>query len=74
MSFGQKPNKQGEFAYSHSMVPGGFDVTSYTTRLIPFTSLMMREDIFSSKSYGKRAQSAVIASSLVTARMMIGRP
>src|SRR5579864_526228 len=24
--------------YSHSIVPGGFDVTSYTTRLIPFTS------------------------------------
>jgi len=28
--------------YSHSIVPGGFDVTSYTTRLTPFTSLMIR--------------------------------
>jgi hypothetical protein len=28
--------------YSHSIVPGGFDVMSYTTRLTPLTSLMMR--------------------------------
>jgi hypothetical protein len=28
--------------HSHSIVPGGFDVTSYTTRLTPFTSLMIR--------------------------------
>ena len=28
--------------HSHSIVPGGFDVTSYTTRLTPLTSLMMR--------------------------------
>src|SRR5258706_1183827 len=28
--------------YSHSIVPGSFDVTSYTTRLTPLTSLMMR--------------------------------
>lgn len=27
--------------YSHSIVPGGLDVTSYTTRLIPFTSLII---------------------------------
>ena len=62
------------WAYSHSMVPGGFEVTSYTTRLMPGTSLMMRFDIFSKRSYGRRAQSAVIASSLVTARIMMGRP
>jgi hypothetical protein len=31
-----------ETHHSHSIVPGGFDVTSYTTRLTPFTSLMMR--------------------------------
>ena len=30
------------FPYSHSIVPGGFHVTSYTTRLMPRTSLMMR--------------------------------
>ena len=28
--------------HSHSIVPGGFDVTSYTTRFTPFTSLMIR--------------------------------
>jgi hypothetical protein len=28
--------------HSHSMVPGGFEVTSYTTRLMPRTSLMIR--------------------------------
>src|SRR5258708_19474192 len=28
--------------YSHSIVPGGLDVTSYTTRLTPSTSLMIR--------------------------------
>jgi hypothetical protein len=28
--------------YSHSIVPGGLDVTSYTTRFTPFTSLMIR--------------------------------
>jgi hypothetical protein len=27
---------------THSIVPGGLLVTSYTTRLTPFTSLMMR--------------------------------
>lgn len=31
-----------DLAYSHSIVPGGFDVTSYTTLFTPFTSLMMR--------------------------------
>ena len=28
--------------YSHSIVPGGFEVMSYVTRLIPGTSLMIR--------------------------------
>lgn len=28
--------------YSHSIVPGGLLVTSYTTLFTPFTSLMMR--------------------------------
>jgi hypothetical protein len=28
--------------HSHSIVPGAFEVTSYATRLIPCTSLMMR--------------------------------
>ena len=29
-------------AYSHSIVPGGFEVMSYVTRLIPRTSPTMR--------------------------------
>ena len=32
----------GRLRYSHSIVPGGLLVTSYTTRLTPFTSFMMR--------------------------------
>ena len=58
--------------YSHSIVPGGFEEISSATRLTPSTSLMMRVEMRSRRSYGRRAQSAVIASSLVTARMMIG--
>ena len=63
---------EGAERHSHSMVPGGFEVTSNATRLTPGTSLMRRLDIRSSTSYGKRAQSAVMASSLVTARMTMG--
>jgi hypothetical protein len=37
-------------AHSHSMVPGGFDVTSSATRFTPSTSLMMREEIRSTRS------------------------
>ena len=59
-------------AHSHSIVPGGFEVTSSATRLTPSTSLMMREEMRSTRSYGRRAQSAVMASSLVTARMTMG--
>ena len=36
--------------YSHSMVPGGLEVQSKTTRLTSFTSLVMRVEIFSSTS------------------------
>ena len=66
------PSDRGGVVYSHSMVPGGLDVTSSTTRLTPGTSAMMRFESCSTSSYGRRAQSAVIASSLVTARMTIG--
>ena len=59
-------------ASSHSMVAGGFDETSYTTRFTPTISLMIRLETTSSSSYGSRAQSAVIASSEVTARMTTG--
>ena len=58
--------------YSHSIVPGGLEEISSATRLTPSTSLMMRVEMRSRRSYGRRAQSAVMASSLVTARMMIG--
>ena len=36
--------------HSHSMVPGGLLVMSYTTRFTPFTSLTMRLEIVSSRS------------------------
>jgi hypothetical protein len=58
--------------YSHSMVAGGFEEMSYTTRLTPATSAMIRLLMRSSTSEGSFAQSAVIASSLVTARITIG--
>ena len=61
-----------EQPHSHSMVAGGFDDTSYATRLIPGTSLITRDEMRSSTSYGNRAQSAVIASSDVTARTTRG--
>jgi len=60
--------------YSHSMVPGGLLVMSSVTRLTSRTSLVMRVEIFSNRSYGKRPQSAVMASSLVTGRSTIGWP
>ncbi len=50
------------------MVPGGLEEMSYTTRLIPFTSLMIRVEIRCRTSYGSRTQSAVIPSWLWTAR------
>ena len=55
-------------AYSHSIVAGGLLEMSYTTRFTPFTSLMMRLEIRAKTSHGKRAQSAVMKSSVVTAR------
>ncbi len=71
---GSLRQRRSRCPHSHSIVPGGFEVMSYTTRLTPGTSLMIRCDITSSVSYGTRAQSAVIASSLVTARITIGWP
>ncbi|SDJ87647.1 hypothetical protein SAMN05421868_1525 [Paenibacillus naphthalenovorans] len=55
--------------YSHSIVAGGLEVISYTTRLTLLTSFTMRVEIFSSTSHGMRAQSAVMPSIDVTARM-----
>ena len=41
---------RGERRHSHSIVPGGFDVMSSTTRLTSRISLIMREAICSSRS------------------------
>ena len=40
----------GGAAYSHSMVAGGFEETSYATRLIPGTSLITRDEIAANTS------------------------
>ena len=47
---GQQIRESRRSAYSHSMVPGGLDVTSSTTRLTSRTSLVIRVEIFSSTS------------------------
>lgn len=60
------------FCYSHSMVPGGLLVMSTTTRFTSGHSLVIRFEIFSNSSVGSLAQSAVMASSLVTGRSTIG--
>jgi hypothetical protein len=44
---------------------------SYTTRLMPRISLTMRLEMRASRSWGRRAQSAVIPSADSTARMAI---
>lgn len=55
--------------YSHSIVAGGLLVISYTTRLMCATSFTNLVDIFSNTSQGIRAQSEVIPSTEVTARI-----
>src|SRR5688500_12892050 len=60
--------------HSHSIVAGGFDEMSYTTRFTAAISLTMRADARASTSYGKRAQSAVMKSSVVTARSATSAP
>lgn len=59
---------RGSGRHSHSMVAGGLLDTSYATRLMPRTSLMMRPDTFFSRLYGSSAQSAVMKSEVCTAR------
>ena len=54
--------------HSHSIVPGGFDVTSYTTRFTPCTSLTIRVAVRLRNSWLKAKLSAVIPSLEVTAR------
>ena len=43
----------GQMDHSHSIVPGGFEVMSYVTRLMPRTSLMIRVAVSPRKSWGK---------------------
>lgn len=54
--------------YSHSMVPGGLLVMSYTTRLTERTPLQMRLDTVCRNLGSNGYQSAVMPSPLVTAR------
>jgi len=64
------PLKRGETSadHSHSIVAGGFPEMSYTTRLMPRTSLMMRFETRPSRSCGRCAQCAVMKSWVCTAR------
>ncbi len=55
--------------YSHSIVPGGLLVMSYTTRLTPSTSLTIRFDIRDKSFVSAGNQSAVMPSTLWTRRM-----
>ena len=54
--------------YSHSIVAGGLPEMSYTTRLMPRTSLMMRLETLLSSACGSSAQCAVMKSCVCTAR------
>jgi hypothetical protein len=42
-----------QLSYSHSIVAGGLLLISYTTRLIPFTLLMISLEILAKNSYGQ---------------------
>src|ERR1700722_5909797 len=65
----KKQHRISEISFhSHSIVAGGLLLISYTTRLIPFTPLMISFDTSARNVYGKCAQSAVIPSTDVTAR------
>ena len=59
--------------YSHSMVPTGFGVRSYSTRFTPGTSLRMRSVMCWSRAKGTSSTVAVMASTVFTARMMTGK-
>ena len=64
-----RPHRIGAAApYSHSMVAGGLLEMSYTTRLMPRTSLMIRFATFARMSCGSGAQCAVMKSVVCTAR------
>ncbi len=66
---GERRKAQRGLPHSHSIVPGGFDVMSYTTRLMPLTSFTIRLEMVFRTSCGRGTQSAVMPSSECTARM-----
>src|SRR5262249_8161505 len=68
---GQHTPKSAIGNHSHSIVEGGSLLISYTTRLTPLTWSRIRVAILASNSYGKWAQSAVMKSSVWTARKAI---
>ena len=57
---------QSVFNYSHSIVPGGLLVMSYTILFMWLTSLTILVDTLSKTSYGILAQSAVMKSVVLT--------
>src|SRR5664280_2662260 len=63
-SLADEPGLATGYPYSHSMVAGGLELMSSTTRLTPRTSFVMRLEMRCNRSGGNRAQSAVIASML----------
>ncbi len=67
-TFARAGTDSPEASHSHSMVAGGFDVMSYTTRLMPGTSLTMRVEMAARTSQEMRAKSAVMPSCECTAR------
>src|SRR6185437_9477410 len=69
LAIDQSGDGVARLCYSHSMVPGGLDVMSYTTRLMPRTSFTIRVEIALRTSYGSGTQSAVMPSSECTARI-----
>src|ERR1700719_2659247 len=56
-----RPAKSLVWPHSHSIVPGGFDVTSSTTRLPPLTSLMMRVAVSPRKPHVESIDGATLS-------------
>lgn len=50
LRFRAKTSADVQYLYSHSIVAGGFDEMSYTTRFTPFTSLMIRVEMRPNRS------------------------
>ena len=58
--------------HSHSIVEMGLGLSSYRTRQTPGTSLRMRSVIFLSSAQSSSGTVALVASTLLTARMTTG--